>query len=130
MEYKNLRILSILLIIGSSLMWILGMGLINTIDFIIYIQGVGFSHWERFMMLELKTILWILSSIIFGGIIIASILYLRLRKKRLTKVDKTEEKIDKIPIRQNRAVGICPSCGAEVLDKTGDFCSKCGVSLK
>ena len=122
MEFKNLRILSILLIIGC--------GLINRIDFIIYIQGTDFSHWERFMMMELKTILWIISSIIFGGIIIASILYLRLRKKRLTKAEKIGEKIDKMPIRQNKDVGICPSCGAEVLDKTGDFCSKCGVPLK
>lgn len=126
MEYKNLRILSILLIVGSSLVWFVIMGLINSIGFIIYIQHTGFSHWESFMMMELKAILWIFSSMIFGGIIIASILYLRLRKKRLTKV----EKIDKMPIRQNRDVGICPSCGAEVLDKTGDFCSKCGVSLK
>ena len=130
MEYKNLRILSILLIIGCGLIWAITSELINRIDFIIYIQGTDFSHWERFRMWELKTILWIISSIIFSGIIIASILYLILRKKRLTKVEKTGEKIDKIPIRQNRDVGICPSCGAEVLDKTGDFCSKCGASMK
>jgi len=24
----------------------------------------------------------------------------------------------------------CSSCGAEILDKTGDFCSKCGSPLK
>ena len=25
---------------------------------------------------------------------------------------------------------ICSSCGAEILDKTGEFCSKCGSPIK
>lgn len=37
-----------------------------------------------------------------------------------------QQKPEKTPLEK----GICPSCGTKLLDKTGDFCSKCGASLK
>jgi len=40
------------------------------------------------------------------------------------------EEILKVQEEKGIKVLFCPSCGAKILDKTGDFCSKCGSPLK
>ena len=42
-----------------------------------------------------------------------------------------EENVTIQPVSNNkRNLKLCSSCGAEILDKTGDFCSKCGAPIK
>ena len=122
MEYKKIKLLAIISIIFGLIISISMGGYAN-----IYVIMGNLLAGARYFLTFTSAVIVIESLALF---VLCPVLYLRLRKKRLPKVEKTREKIDNMPIRQNIHVGICPSCGAEVLDKTGDFCSKCGVSLK
>jgi len=125
MEYEKIKILAIISIIFGLIISIIMGGYAN----IYYIAGNLLSGAAYFLMFT-SFIIIIESLALF---VLYPVLYLRLRKKRLTKVEKTGEKIDEIPIKQNRDVqkGVyCQSCGAEIPDKTGGFCSKCGAPIK
>ncbi|MFX1317293.1 MAG: hypothetical protein ACFE9T_15630 [Promethearchaeota archaeon] len=71
-----------------------------------------------------ETITKLICFIIGTVLIIGGILMLIIRKK------KVSEKILDIQEKETEIKGYCKSCGAEILDKTGDFCSKCGSPLK
>lgn len=43
---------------------------------------------------------------------------------------KDPNKDKKKEIKESSALIYCPSCGAEILDKSGEFCSKCGATIK
>lgn len=131
MKYKDLRYLVIIsIIVNVFLWWIIG-GFINEIEIEVYIYTSDFSYYSWYPMIMLKIVLWLISSIIFSIFIIASVWYLRVRKKRLTKIEKMEKK-GNIPIKQNRDIqrGIyCQICGIEILDLRGEFCSGCGTKI-
>ena len=55
------------------------------------------------------------------------------RVKIISEVKKEEYVKEEPPKRETREIVgkvFCSSCGAEILDKTGDFCSKCGAPFK
>jgi len=47
-------------------------------------------------------------------------------------IKKRELPVKNLDIQKNESeeIGFCKSCGAEILDKTCDFCSKCGERIK
>ena len=70
----------------------------------------------------------VFSTIFLFGVI--PILYLR--HIHITKIKKKElpEKNFDIQKKDSEENIYCKTCGAEISDKTGEYCSKCGVSLK
>lgn len=49
-------------------------------------------------------------------------------EENVTIQQQTSQPIVQQSVSNNE--GICPSCGAEILDKIGGFCSKCGATIK
>ena len=132
MKYKDLRYLIIFSIIANVFLWWMIGGFINEIGFEIHIYTNDFSYYSRYPMIMLKIVLWLITSILFSVFIIASIWYLRVKNKRLIKIEEVKKKNDNIPIKQNRDVqrGIyCQACGSELLDLKGEFCSNCGTKI-
>lgn len=64
------------------------------------------------------------SFIIATILVIGGILLLIIKRKKL--LEKTLD-VQKKEIEEKT---FCKSCGEEILDKTGEFCSKCGAPLK
>ena len=87
------------------------------------------------MMLSIMSLL-IPIIIIVLVITIAGVLIYRRRKRiredfiPITREIPVKEEPVKSQERELPRITYCSSCGAEILDKTGDFCSKCGAPFK
>ncbi len=57
---------------------------------------------------------------------------LKLRNANEKKKGGIEKKVEISKIQENETSKniYCQSCGVEIMDKTGDFCSKCGAPFK
>ena len=77
--------------------------------------------------------LFIIIPVVFVGIIILISLIIRYYKRQIPKEVLISEKQEIQPEVHNIQISekiFCSLCGAEILDETGDYCSKCGGSLK
>ena len=45
-------------------------------------------------------------------------------------IEKKVSKIENVKVESHQVSEICLNCGIKLLDKTGDFCSKCGAPIK
>lgn len=71
-------------------------------------------------------------------VITIPIIFIRRRKKKIPKeiipitreIPVKEEPKKEVKEREISGRIFCSSCGEEILDKTGDFCSKCGAPIK
>ena len=83
----------------------------------------GYSYSEYASLYLTYTILFIF--------LLALVIGMNAIVKRYIKRSMEEKQvINKENVANEGKLKICSSCGAEILDKTGDFCSKCGSPVK
>ncbi len=83
----------------------------------------GYSYDEYASLYLIYTILFVF--------FLALVIGINAIVKRYIKRSMEEKQvINKENVTNEGKLKICSSCGAEILDKTGDFCSKCGSLVK
>lgn len=109
----------------------------NISGIILLISGIGMSISINFTTVGVVSSLDYETNIGLGvylPIIIAILVfgetYFLNRVKFIPVKETIKEEPTKIQEIQISGKIYCSSCGAEILDKTGDFCSKCGAPLK
>lgn len=126
MEYKQLRILVIILIIFGCINILILQWTIGTLGYydVTVVQDPWYYRSEFVPQYEAMIVLYYASVLT----IIVFIVYpvMQLRKANL---GKKKISIQPSGIRTKTSI-LCSSCGAEILDTSGDFCSKCGAPLK
>ena len=77
------------------------------------------------------TIRFFISIALFSllGYIVLIIILISIEKKKL-KSDRGDIQQPQEKTIVRKSLEYCPSCGAELLDKSGGFCSKCGATIK
>lgn len=111
MEYKKIRIIVIALVVIGVVIGLLINSMTDyALDDLTYSTPMKSERW-----LVIWSYLSIVETIIL--FIVIPILYLLNIKRK------------KGFVQEEKKTGFCKSCGAEILDKTGDFCSKCGAPL-
>ena len=87
----------------------------------------GYSYDEYGNLYIIYTVLFIFVLVLAGGI---NFIVKRYIKRSIEEVEIVKEEPSRINERQIAGKTICSSCGEEILDSAGDFCSKCGAPIK
>jgi len=131
MEYKELRQLTIIsIIVGIAILigiqW--AMGTLGYMDVTVIqdpyqYSAVHIPQYEAVIGLYYATSLTIIAFMIYP--------VLKLRNANKKKKGEIEKKVEIPKIQENVTSKniYCQSCGVEIMDKTADFCSKCGAPI-
>ena len=121
MEYKRLRRNVIYLVIIGIILLI--------IQFITIPLGIQYGLDTSYPQAEYGADIMIFWS--WFGVIETSVFFIIIPIKYLTiKRKKSPEKNLGLQKSEIERKDFCKSCGTEILDKAGEFCSKCGAPLK
>jgi len=108
--------------ISGLILLISGIGMYLSIHFI----TVGVPELDDY---QTNTGIGVYLPIIIAILVFGETFFLN-RIKVITEKEPFKEELIKAPEIEISGKIYCSSCGAEILDKTGDFCSKCGTSIK
>ncbi len=102
---------------------------------IILMSGIGMSILIQFIRTdvsyEVKTGIGMYFPIIIAILVFGETFFLNRVKIMEAEIVKEEPiEVQEREVKEISGKLYCSSCGEEILDKTGDFCSKCGAPLK